>query len=167
MHQSGWKHCVCFRRPADIESLHSSPCTLLPDISIHSSPQIAPDRQRRLKSISKIRGFETNSRSLPKYTLRLHGTCRRSRLSQLELNRRTRSYGYESDDLVHKCVRNVFGRAKHARRARYRDVSRPSDLIRTRPHKFVRKEFEQPLGWAEGRRAGCPESFRTLVQLAG
>ncbi len=40
-------------------------------------------------------------------------------------------------------------------------------LTRTHPHKCVGNVFEQPIGWPEGRKAGCLESFRILVQFAG
>ena len=60
--------------------------------------------------------------------------------SHLEQKRRSNNYGYSSGVFVQPC------------------------LARTHPHKFVGNELGQPRGWPEGRKAGCLESFRTLVQ---
>ena len=91
--------------------------------------------------IGKVNSIRLVLWFLPKNTLRLSG-LRTILLGHLERTRRTRSDGCASGEFVHECVRKVFGRATHARRGRYKDVSRPPDLTRSRPQ------------------------FRTLVQLA-
>ncbi len=63
------------------------------------------------------------------------------------------------DNLGRKCWNHSYGYAS--------SIFAQPCLSRTHPLKCVGNVFEQPPGWPEGRKAGCLESFRTLVQFPG